>query len=79
MSFFSQNTDEVAEFMDDGAELPPEQWFDPADGLTTVSALISQFSASPADTAIISDLREFESVLRKLKEAGQRWHLAVDY
>jgi hypothetical protein len=80
MTFFSQNPDNVAEFMDEGASaLPPEQWFEPADGLTTVRALIAHFSAAPAETAVVADLREFESVLQRLKDAGLRWHLAVDF
>lgn len=79
MSFFSQNPDDAAEFVDDVSALPREQWFDPVDGLTTVRALLSHFSASPADSAIVDELREFESVLQRLKDARLRWHLAVDF
>jgi hypothetical protein len=80
MGFFSQNPEEAAEFVDDDAPaLPPEQWFEPIEGLTTVRALIAHFSASPPDSAIVDDLREFEVVLQRLKDAGLRWHLAVDF
>jgi hypothetical protein len=80
MSFFSQNPEEAAEFMEENAPaLPPAQWFDPADGLTTVKALLAHFSGSPADAAVVGDLREFEAVLERLKAAGLRWHLAVDF
>jgi hypothetical protein len=79
MSFFSQNPEEVADFMAEGAPLPTEQWFDPAEGLTTVRALLAHFSASPADASLGDDLREFEATLQRLQDAGLRWHLAVDY
>jgi hypothetical protein len=80
MSFFSQNPGDAAEFMaEDAPALPPEQWFDPADGLVSVGALIAHFSASPTDSAVVDDLKEFEVVLQRLKDAGLRWHLAVDF
>ena len=79
MGFFSQNPKEAAEFVEDASSLPPEQWFDPVDGLATVRALISHFAPSKADTAVVDDLREFEVVLQRLQAAGLRWHLAVDF
>ena len=79
MSFFSQNPEDVAEFVDDVSALPPEQWFDPVDGLTTVRALLSHYSASQAHLDVVSDLREFEAILQRLKDAGLLWHLAVDF
>lgn len=78
MSFFSQNPEDAAEFMEDAPALS-EQWLDPGDGLTTVRALISHFLASSADAAVVADIREFEVVLQRLKDAGLKWHLAVDF
>ena len=80
MSFFSQNPEDAADFLgEDVPSLPPEQWFDPVEGLMIVRALISHFATSPADSAVVADLREFEAVLQRLKDAGLRWHLAVDF
>jgi hypothetical protein len=80
MSFFSQDPEEAADFMDTDA-LPEEQWFRPNDGLRTIRALLAHFAASAktGDAAIVSDLREFETVLQRLQEAQLRWHLAVDF
>jgi hypothetical protein len=82
MSFFSQNPDDVAEMIDDPdiiKTLPAERWFEPAEGLVTVHALMSHLKDSAADFAILDDLREFEVVLLRLKELGMKWHLSVDY
>src|SRR5687767_4194352 len=58
MSFFSQNPEDAADFVEDVSALPPEQWFAPEEGLTTIRALITHFSASPSDSAVVDDLRE---------------------
>ncbi|HWL52365.1 MAG TPA: hypothetical protein VNQ90_08015 [Chthoniobacteraceae bacterium] len=82
LDFFSQDPEEAAEFVEDPEvlkNLPPEEWFAPADGLKTVRALLPEFLTSPEDAAIADDLREFEGVLVRLEEAGLRWHLSVDF
>ena len=49
----------------------------------TVRGMLRHLAANPTairDTVpIVEDLREFESVLARLAEAGIRWHLGVDY
>jgi hypothetical protein len=79
MSFFSQNPDDAADFVEDISTLPAEQWFDPVDGLVTVRALITHFSVAQGGADVIEELREFEAVLQRLKDAGLLWHLAVDF
>lgn len=82
MSFFSASPEQAAEFMDGYASgMPPEQWFEPADGLATVRALLVHCTASAleADAGVARDLREFETVLERVKQAGLRWHLSVDF
>jgi hypothetical protein len=64
--------------------LPQPQWFLPGDGLSTVSALLEFLSGSPtalgSETgAVVSELREYERVLRKTAERRLRWHLAVSW
>ena len=87
MSFFSQNPEDAAEFVEDASALPPEQWFEPVDGLTTVRALIAHFSPMPADSTVVDDLREFVT-LAKAKPGhmnygsagnGSAGHLAFEY
>ena len=76
----------------DPDQYPPEAWFEPAQGLATVRALIAaveadpaaldatprrqRFAAAPAD--VLGDLRDIEAALARLEAAGVRWHLAVD-
>ena len=88
MNFFSQNPQEALDLMGDfGAEagdieLPDETWFDAAEGLRTVQALIGRLRQNPnlcqnaAD--VVSDLEEFKAVLSRARDEGVRWHLAVD-
>lgn len=80
--FFSQDPEEAAEWVEDqevAKNLPPEKWFDPEEGLTLVRALLPHFSTVPEDSAIVEELREFEDVLLRLRKAGLRWHLAIDF
>jgi hypothetical protein len=49
-----------------------------------VCALLEFLGGSPAalgseTDGVISDLREYERVLRKTAERGLRWHLAVSW
>jgi hypothetical protein len=64
--------------------LPQPQWYDPANGLLTVRALINYFAIEPAALGsetqpILAELREYEFVLRKAAQRGLRWHLAVSW
>ena len=70
-------------------EAPPEEWFDADDGLATVRALIQAVQDlptpeppdpfNPPPEAILTDLREFETILDYLAAEGVRWHLSVDF
>jgi hypothetical protein len=64
--------------------LPQPQWFPPALGLATVSALLDFLRTSPTalgseTAAVISELREYDCVLRKTAQRKLRWHLAVSW
>jgi len=68
------------------AELPTfhrqAQWFDPADGLSTVRTLLRFLDVVPAalgteTPAVFLELREYERVLRKTLQRGLRWHAEV--
>lgn len=64
--------------------LPEPQWFDPADGLITVQALMRFLMETPvsfgSETApVLSELREYERVLEKAHKYKLRWHLAVSW
>ncbi len=70
-------------------EAPPEEWFEPHEGITTIRALIRAVEDQPTpevpdpfdppSDAILANLREFEIVLNHLEAAGVRWHLSVDF
>jgi len=89
MDFFSQDAGAAADFIEaeggdpDDIELPDEAWFDAADGLSTVNALLEHISNN-ADvvrdsTAVLSDLREFQTVLKRAADENVEWHLEVDF
>ena len=89
MDFFSVDPESAAAFCEEaGADapeggFPPEQWFPAADGLTTVRGLLSYLEANPTaardSSAVIEDLKDFESILSRLASEGVGWHLAVDF
>ncbi len=91
LEFFSADQNSMALLLEQGAgnpdwalHLPQPQWFDPDRGLDTVRTLI-QFlctTAAPLGSEtnpVLSELREFERVLRKTSERKMRWHLAVSW
>lgn len=91
LEFFSADENSMALLLEQGAgnaewaeHLPQPQWFNPADGLLTVCALIDFFLAHPvalgSETApALSELREYERVLRRAAQHELRWHLAVSW
>ena len=58
--------------------LPPEQWFSPADGLSTVRALIAHVSANlnnfKQPNPILRDLKAAEALLAAAQAAGVKFH-----
>ncbi|MHB0937888.1 MAG: hypothetical protein ACYDCO_22215 [Armatimonadota bacterium] len=87
MSFFSMGPEEIeAEFLEEGdldeVAVPPLQWFAAGDGLFTVRALTRHLGEAPGNPAqidpILSDLREFETVLAEADRRQIRWRLAID-
>jgi hypothetical protein len=91
LEFFSADENSMALLLEQGAgnpewaqHLQQPQWFDPTEGLITVRALRDFFRTVPAalgsETAqVVSELREFERVLRKTTERDLSWHLAVSW
>jgi hypothetical protein len=91
LEFFSADRNSMALLMDQGVhnpewtrDLPQPQWFRPEDGLRTVHTLLDFLAMAPValgsdTTAIVRELREYETVLRKTALRGLRWHLAVSW
>jgi hypothetical protein len=91
LEFFSVDENSMALMLEEGAEdpewnrpLPKPQWFDAADGLLSVSALLrflaTNSSALGSDThAVLVELRQYQRVLRKAALRGLRWHVAVSW
>lgn len=91
LEFFSADENSMALLLEQGAgnpewvsHLPQPQWFDPAEGLITVCALLEFFSDHPAalgseTSPVIQELRDYERVLRKTAQRDLRWHLAVSW
>lgn len=91
LEFFSADENSMALLLEQGGgnpdwvhHLPDPQWFDPADGLISVCTLIEFLRESPAAIGseteqVLSELREYERVLRKAAQRDLRWHLAVSW
>jgi hypothetical protein len=91
LEFFSADQNSMALLLEEGAgdpewakTLPPPQWFSPGDGLTTIRALLDSLRESPATlgsetSAVITELEEYERVLRKTLQRHLRWQLAVSW
>jgi len=91
LEFFSADENSMSLLLEQGGgnsnwvrPLPDPQWFDPARGLITVCALMDFLERAPAalgsETAqVLSELREYERVLRKTAKRSLRWHLAVSW
>lgn len=85
--FYSQDPEELAGILgDDELEGIPEierQWFSAQEGLKTVTALLAYFRSNPGaikdSGAIVADLEEYRSVLKRLASEGVRWHLGLDF
>jgi hypothetical protein len=64
--------------------LPEPQWFDAAEGLQTVRAVMEFLTSAPAAIGsetfpVLLELREYERVLQKTADRGLRWHLAASW
>ena len=91
LDFFSADENSMALLLEQGAgnpdwahHLPEPQWFGPSTGLVAVRGLLEFLQASPmalgTETApVVSELKEYERVLRKTEQHGLRWHLAVSW
>ena len=91
LEYFSADETSMCLLLDQGAgdpdwaqNLPAPQWFDPADGLVTIRALIRYLIASPVclgseTSRVLNELREYERVLEKTRKRNLRWQLAVSW
>ena len=91
LDFFSADENSMALLIEEGAgnpdlltQLPPPQWFQPEEGLATVRGLIEALEQEPRrlgkeSAAVLSELMEYERVLRKTADRGLRWHLAFSW
>ena len=91
LQFFSADENSMCLLLEQGtgdpewaSHLPQPQWFDPADGLATVRALMEFLSSTPVSFGsetlpVLSELREYERVLQKAAKYKVRWHLAVSW
>jgi hypothetical protein len=91
LEFFSADENSMALLLEQGTgkpewarNLPQPQWYEPAEGLATVCVLIDYLAVNPGiigseTLPVLSELREYERVLRKTEEYGLRWHLAASW
>ena len=80
----SQSSDLLQEALaSEGVTIPPERWFDPDEGLKSVTTLHDRLRQGTDEIShkgeVITDLAELERALHKAKVAGVRWHLQVEF
>lgn len=85
--FFSGDPAQVAEYFrgqgldPDNFDLPDEQWFDPADALLTVRALLAKLDDDPGPIQSVekvrADLRDILDALLAADATGERFHIAT--
>jgi hypothetical protein len=81
----AEDAEAIADDFDLDAEVsaPPEQWFDPEEGLAWVANLRGAIESNPAamkdDKGVLSDLAEFERVFSQAKAIGAKWHFSIDF
>jgi hypothetical protein len=74
----------AAEFgVDPDAPGAQEKWFAADEGLTWVLALQKHINEKPNSvknaSAVLSDLEEYEGLLKQAKKIKARWHFEMDY
>lgn len=91
LEFFSADENSMALLLEQGVaspewarHLPQPQWYNAPDGLKTVCTLIEFLDANTAALGsetqpVMTELREYERVLRKTALYGLRWHIAVSW
>ena len=91
IEYFSADENSMALLIEEGAgnqelmrRLPPPQWYTPGDGLATVRALLAALAEDPQvlgteGAQVVSELREYATVLAKTQARELRWHLAVSW
>lgn len=91
IEFFSADENSMSLLIEEGAgnrellrSLPPPQWYSPADGLVTVRALVKALDEDTQQLGtegemVLSELLEYEQVLKKTCDRKMRWHLAVSW
>jgi hypothetical protein len=91
LEFFSADENSMCMLLEQGAGdlgwaryLPEPQWFDPEQGLITVRALIEFLSQTPVSFGsetqpVLTELREYETVLAKTMKHHLHWHVAVSW
>jgi hypothetical protein len=84
-SFFSVDRSEVEGLLGDtlGAEIkiPDKHWFSAAEGLRTISALLTAVGTqkTPDSEKLMNELKEFKKVLDIAQARKIGWHLGIDY
>jgi hypothetical protein len=91
IEFFSADENSMSLVIEEGAgnpelikRLPPPQWYFGCEGLATIEALVGALKDEPHKLGtegpqVLSELEEYERVLRKTDARGLRWHLAVSW
>lgn len=89
IDFFSADENAMAVLVEEGAgdsvlmnNLLPPQWYRGEEGLVTVRTLLDELEHEPQQlgsegSMVVAELREYETVLRKIAARGGKWHLAV--
>ena len=90
ISHFYDGSEMAAEFADEDMPIPDPQWYDPAVGLATIEALVTQLDDNPdlflyADDPsrshwradLLDELNNCQNLLASAAQSGNRFHFAI--
>lgn len=79
-NFCSPSVEQILRALVDGDEGGAVRWFDPRDGLESISGILRHGEHSPAALrGVTRDLRAYEKALREAVKRNVRFRLQVDY
>jgi len=87
-AFMGTSLEDLSDLLGEEIELDddepmPTPWFEPAEGLAVIEALIAAVQAHPdrvpAPEDVLSDLHGHAEALRTAAAHGAKWHLAIDF
>lgn len=82
--FYSMDEESFLNLLDESdisMEMKDASWFNPKDGLKTVQSLLKYVTENDVkiNKYTVTDLEDFERILKEAVSQNIKWHLAIDF